>query len=157
MSNQSPVAAALAAGGYPHQVFTHPGYIKSLEQAAQERGQDPKQVVRSILFRGSDHEYIMVLVAGPQQIDWKILRRYLGMSRITMASPEEVLAITGYEIGTVAPFGLPQELRTLVDQSIIEQEEVSMGSGIRSVAIILQSKVLLQALGHYESGQFSSR
>jgi len=157
MPNQPPVAVALAAGGYSHQVFIHAGPIKSLEQAAMERGQDPEQVVRSILFRGSDQEYIMVLVAGPQQIDWKTLRRHLAMSRITMATPDEVLAVTGYETGTVAPFGMPQALRILVDQSVVDQEVVSMGSGVRSVAIILPSKVLLQALGQYETDHFSSR
>ena len=156
MKNHPPVSIALAEGGFPHKVFTHAGPIKSLEQAARERGQKPEQVVRSILFRGPDQEYIMVLVAGPQQIDWKSLRKHLGLSRITMATPEEVLKVTGYEIGTVAPFDLRQHLRILVDQSVYAQDEVSMGSGVRSVAIMIKSEVLFQALGQTERGNFTS-
>ncbi len=157
MPDQIPVSVVLSAGGYSHKVFQHPGPLRSLEQAAQERGQEPTQVVRSILFRVSEQEYIMVLVAGRHQIDWKTLRKYLGISRITMASPEEVQTVTGYQIGTVAPFGLSHPVRVLVDRSVLGEYEVSLGSGAPSVAIIIESKTLLEALGQYEIGDFSSR
>lgn len=96
----------------------------------------------------------MVLAAGPQQIDWKTLRHHLGRSRITMATPEEVLEITGYELGAVAPFGLPNPVRILVDKSVFAEEEISMGSGIRNVAVILKSADLKMALGDIEIGNF---
>ena len=86
-----PVSQALTDMGIPHRVFRHPGPVKSLEQAAAERGQLPEQIVRSIVFRLSADEFVMALMAGPQQIDWKALRRYLGEKRLTMASEEEVL------------------------------------------------------------------
>jgi Cys-tRNA(Pro) deacylase len=124
--------------------------LKSLEQAAEERGQRPSQVVRSLLFRESKGAYLMVLVAGPEQIDWKKLRQHLGTSRVTMASRSEVLQVTGYELGAVAPFGLPQPLPILVDRSVFAEEEVSMGSGVRNVAIILKSADLRAALGEVE-------
>lgn len=146
MPTQSPVALALATGGFPHQIFEHPAPVETLEQAAFERGQRPEQVVRSILFRAPQQEYILVMVAGSQQIDWKILRKYLGISRVTLAAPHEVLLITGYMIGTVAPFGLTSPIRILVDQSVIEQDEVSMGSGIPNVAVIIKTEILLKAL-----------
>ncbi|MCB0161262.1 MAG: YbaK/EbsC family protein, partial [Caldilineaceae bacterium] len=78
---EPPVAAALTTAGVSHRVFVHPGPVHSLEQAAQERGQQPEQIVRSILFRIAEGDYVMALVAGPAQISWKALRRYLGQSR----------------------------------------------------------------------------
>ena len=146
----TPVGRALDALGVPHRVFTHPGPIHSLEQAAEERGQRPEQVVRSILFRAGQDDYLMVLVAGPQQVDWKALRRTLGQSRVSMASAEDVLAVTGYEIGAVSPFGLPRPLRVLVDASVGREEEVSLGSGTRGTTIILRSADLLAALPNAE-------
>lgn len=92
----------------------------------------------------------MVLVAGPDQIDWKKLRKQVSTSRITMASPSEVLQVTGYELGAVAPFGLPKEIPILVDNSVLEQEVLSMGSGIRNVAIIIERRDLIHALGDVE-------
>lgn len=149
-----PVSAVLTELSIPHQVFRHAGPIRSLEQAAAERGQQPQQVVRSILFRLGEGEYAMVLVAGPQQIAWKALRQHLGRSRLTMASKDEVLAVTGYPIGAVGPFGMPTRLPILVDQSVLAQDEISMGSGVRGVGIIMQRADLMRALGDVEIGDF---
>jgi Cys-tRNA(Pro)/Cys-tRNA(Cys) deacylase len=149
-----PVARFLTAAQIPHRLFRHAGPVHSLEQAAQERGQQPEQVVRSILFRLAQEEYAMVLMAGPGQIDWRALRRFVGQSRLTMASEAEVLAVTGYPIGAVAPFGLPRPLRVLVDERVLAQPEVSIGSGVRGVTVILQVSDLMQALGTVAVGQF---
>ena len=123
MEQTPPVSLTLEKLGISHRVFRHTGQVTSLEQAAQERGQRPEQVVRSILFRIGEGEFIMALVAGPAQISWKKLRQHLGQSRLTMASEEEVLEVTGYRIGTVSPFGLPRPLKVLIDPSVLQEEE----------------------------------
>jgi Cys-tRNA(Pro) deacylase len=140
--------------GIPHQVFVHKGPLRSVEQAAAERGQRPEQVVRSILFRLAKDEYLMVLMAGPGQIDWKKLRHYLGTNRLTMADKDEVLRVTGYPRGAVAPVGLATPLKILVDRSVLEEETISMGSGVRGTGIILKSADLLKAIDNYEIGDF---
>ncbi len=155
MNDFPPVSQALSKQNIPHRVFRHEGQVTSLEQAAQERGQAPAQVVRSIVFRLTEGKFIMVLVAGPSQISWLALRTYLGQSRLTMATPEEVLMVTGYPIGAVAPIGIKQPLRVLIDESVFQQTEISMGSGERNVGIILQSADLRRALGEVEVGIFS--
>ena len=151
MTDFPPVSLELEKLGIPHRIFRHVGKVTSLEQAARERGQRPEQIVRSILFRTGEDEYLMVLVAGPAQISWKALRTYLGQSRLTMASEAEVLAVTGYPIGAVSPFGTARSLRVLVDASVFAEEEVSIGSGIRGTTIILKSEDLKRALGEVET------
>jgi Cys-tRNA(Pro) deacylase len=150
----TPVAQVLSAKKIPFRQFRHPGPIHSLEQAAEERGQRPEQVVRSIVFRLGRGEYIMVLIAGPDQVSWKALRRYLGQSRLSMAKREEVLQVTGYRLGAVSPFGLPAPMRILVDQSVLQEEELSIGSGRRGTTIILSTGDLQQALGEVELVDF---
>lgn len=150
----TPVTRALDAKGIRYQFFRHSGPVHSLEQAAEERGQQPEQVVRSILFRLSKDEFVMVLIAGPQQISWQKLRRYLDESRITMASQSEVLSVTGYPLGAVSPLGLIEPVRILVDESVLQEGEISLGSGIRNTTIILYSQDLLKALGDVEIGSF---
>ncbi len=144
---ETPVTRELDQKQIPYELFTHDGPVRSLEQAAAERNQQPEQVVRSLLFRLVADEFLMVLVAGPQQIDWKQLRRTLGQSRLTMAKPDELRRVTGYEMGAVAPFGLPRPVRVLVDQSVLDQEEISMGSGVRGTAVMLKTADLLKGLG----------
>jgi Cys-tRNA(Pro) deacylase len=146
----TPVGRELLARGIPFREYHHPGPVHSLEQAARERGQRPEQVVRSILFRLAQDDYLMVLVAGPQQIDWKALRRVVGQSRLTTATADEVRSVTGFEIGAVSPFALPRPLRVLLDESVMREPEVSIGSGLRGITVILASADLLRALGDVE-------
>ncbi len=146
MTALPPVSRALTARGVPHRVFRHETPIKSVEQAARERGQLLAQVVRSIVFRTGKDEFMMALMAGTGQISWQALRKYVGKSRLTMAKPEEVLAVTGYVRGTVSPFGLKTPLRILVDESVLAQDEISLGSGEKSVAIMMRRADLMDAL-----------
>lgn len=160
MSERPPVSQILQEMNVPHRVFRHPGPIRSLEQAAEEREQDPEQIVRSLLFRITAGEYVLVLIAGSQQVDWRALRQTLGESRLTMASRQEVQEATGYELGAVSPFGLPQPWPILLDESVLARKEVSIGSGLRGTTIILRSKDLLRALGdvrHVRVGQKTRR
>jgi prolyl-tRNA editing enzyme YbaK/EbsC (Cys-tRNA(Pro) deacylase) len=164
MRDTTPVTEILSGLSIPHRLFRHPGPVASLEQAARERGQRPGQVVRSLVFRLSPRsgqqsgevKFVMVLVAGPAQVSWPALRAYLGQSRLTTASEAEVLAVTGYPIGAVSPLGLPSPLRILVDQSVLQEEEVSIGSGQRHAAVILKTADLLKALGQVDAGDFTS-
>lgn len=147
-----PVSIALEQLGVPHTIFRHDEArpVHSLEQAASDRGQRASQVVRSILFRVAEDEFIMALVAGPAQISWKTLRKHLGKSRVSMASEDEVLAVTGYRIGAVGPFGLLNQVKVLIDPSVMLEEEISIGSGMRNTAVILKSTDLHHALKNSE-------
>ena len=171
MPDSTPVTFALDALAIPYRLFRHPGPVHSLEQAAQERGQGPEQVVRSIVFRvsgaatpdrffgnlsgvGAEGKYVMVLIAGARQVSWPTLRRHLGQSRLTMATEAELLKVTGYPVGAVSPFGLPQPMRLLVDESVFAPDEVSIGAGERGLTVILRSDDLRRALGEAEVGEF---
>lgn len=145
-NQQPPISIILEKLGVPHSVFRHENPVHSFEQAASERGQRPSQVVRSILFRVTEGEYAMVLMAGQAQVSWKKLRQALGRSRISMASEEEVLEVTGYRIGAVGPFGLLKQARVLIEAGVLNEEEISIGSGMRSVAVILKTRDLQNAL-----------
>ena len=161
MNERPPASIALEELGIPHRVFRHPGLVASFEQAASERGQRPEQIVRSILFQVRAGEFVMVLMAGQEQVDWRSLRKLVGRSRVRMATEEEVLGVTGYRIGTVSPFGMrnqaPPEsdrhlhpvqvkVKILIDASVLKEEEISIGSGVHGTAILMKSVDLRKAL-----------
>lgn len=150
MTEQPPASIALEKLNIPHRVFKHEIPVNSFEQAASDRKQRPEQVVRSILFQIRPEEFLMVLVAGREQVDWKKLRQYVGRSRVRMATEEEVLEVTGYRIGTVSPFGLKNKVKVLIDGSVLREDEISTGSGVRNMAIIMRSADLRQALNESE-------
>ena len=150
MTEQPPASIALKKMNIPHQVFVHKSPVTSFEQAASDRKQRPEQIVRSILFQIRPEEFWMVLMAGRDQIDWKKLRQFVKRSRIRMATEEEVLEVTGYRVGTVSPFGLKDQVTVLIDASVLREEEISIGSGVRNMAIIMKSADAQRALGNPE-------
>lgn len=142
----TPVTQALDQLGISYRTFTHPGPVHSVEQAAQERGMLPDQVIRSLVFRLAEDEFVMILAPGEHQVNWPALRKYFQRSRLTLASEAEVLKVTGYRLGAVSPFGLPQPMRILVDCSIFNQSEVSLGSGVRGSTVILSIEDFRKAM-----------
>ncbi len=155
-TDSTKVTRYLDEKGIPYRFFRHQGEVHSLEQAARERGQGLDQIVRSIVFRLSKGGFVMVLAAGEHQVSWPALRHHLGTSRISMATEAEVLEVTGYPIGAVSPFATRQPLRILVDRQILQEAEISVGSGVRYTTVIMKCEDFIQALGNVEVGDFAS-
>ncbi len=154
-SIETPAIQVLKDVHIPFQIFQHLTKITSLQQAAEERGQEPDQIIRSILFRQSNEQFIMVLMAGERQISWKALRSYLGERRISLATPQEVLDQTGYEIGAVTPFGLARPMRIIADPSVFAYPDISLGSGRKGYAIIIGSNLLSELIRDLEIATLS--
>jgi Cys-tRNA(Pro) deacylase len=150
----TPVTQALDALGIPHTLHIHPRPLRSLEQAAAERGLLPDQIVRSLVFRLEEGSFVLVLMPGPRKASWPKLRRFLGVSRLTTATAEEVVQVTGYEPGAVSPFGIRSPLRLIADRGVLAHEVLSIGAGIRNAGIILRRDDLLRAL-QPEIGDFA--
>jgi Cys-tRNA(Pro)/Cys-tRNA(Cys) deacylase len=72
-----------------------------------------------------------------------------------MASEAEVQAATGFVRGAVTPLGLPHPMQILADESVFVPNEISIGSGVQGVAIILKPTDLQSALGQFEIGKFA--
>ena len=150
MDIKPPASLALDSMGIEHRLFLHERPVTSFEQAASDRNQRPEQIVRSILFQVRPEEFVMVLMAGRDQINWKKLRQIVKRSRVRMATEEEVEEVTGYKVGTVSPFGLKHQARVMIDASVLKEEEISIGSGLRNVAILMKSAALRHALSNAE-------
>lgn len=154
MVSSTPVTDYLEEQGIPHTLHLHGHPVRSLQQAAEERGLQPSQIVRSLLFRCENERYVLVLMPGPGKVSWPKLRHHLGVSRLTTATADQVREMTGYEPGAVSPFGLPQPIPLLADRRLLEQETVSLGAGIRDAGVILKTQDLIKAL-HPELGDFT--
>jgi len=50
----------------------------------------------------------------------------------------------------VSPFGLKNPVKILIDVSVFQEEQISVGSGVRNIAIIMKSADLREALGDAE-------
>ena len=139
---------ALAAAGVVHTVVRH-GRVSSLDEAAAARGLLPRQVLKTIVVRLGEGDYVLVLVPGDRQISWPKLRELLGVNRLSMPDAETAKEATGYERGTITPFGAfgPEEGRSwpvIADALILDRgEPVSIGGGAHGVSATLEADALI--------------
>jgi Cys-tRNA(Pro)/Cys-tRNA(Cys) deacylase len=146
MEPVSPAEEQVRRLGIPYRLRRHNHPIRSLAQAASEWGMAEDQFVRSLVFRLQDSGFILLLMPGPSQVAWGKLRRFLGVSRITTASPDEVANVTGHRPGTVSPFGLAKPLQLMADERLRALGEVTVGAGIPDTSLIMQAGDLIAAL-----------
>jgi Cys-tRNA(Pro) deacylase len=137
--------ALAALADLPHTVLRH-GPVSSLEEAAEARGVAPAAVVKTLVVRRGEGDYLFVLVPGDRQISWPKLRALLGVSRLALPPAEEALDATGYERGTITPFGSTTAWPVVADAAVVGQE-ITLGGGAHGVAVKLQADDAVGALG----------
>jgi prolyl-tRNA editing enzyme YbaK/EbsC (Cys-tRNA(Pro) deacylase) len=64
-----------------------------------------------------------------------LVRRHLGARKISFASMQDAVELTGMEYGGITPIGLPSQWPVLIDPGVIEAGRVIVGSGIRGSKI----------------------
>jgi Cys-tRNA(Pro)/Cys-tRNA(Cys) deacylase len=137
--------AALDAAGVAHRVIRH-GPVKSLAEAAAARGVDPPDVVKTLVVRRADDDYLFVLVPGDRTISWPKLRTLLGVSRLSMPDAGTARAVTGYERGTITPFGSTRAWPVIADERVAGRT-VTLGAGAHGVAVAVAAEDVVRALG----------
>jgi Cys-tRNA(Pro) deacylase len=144
-SGEDRAIGALTASGLTYAVTRH-GPVRSLAEAAAARGVEPRDVVKTLVVRRGDGDYLFVLVPGDREISWPKLRGHLGVSRLSMPDAATALEVTGYERGTITPFGSSTAWPVVADASMTGRT-VSMGAGAHGVAATLEGDAVVAALG----------
>ena len=93
--------------------------MHSLAEAAQARGVEPADVIKTLVVRRGADDYLFVLVPGDRVISWPKLRTLLGVNRMTMPDAREAKDATGYERGTITPFGSTRTWPVIADERIV--------------------------------------
>lgn len=137
---------AVEAAGLAHRVVrTRPA--GSAEQSAELQGIPLSALLRTLVVRRGDDDYLFVLVPGGRRFDWPKLRAHLGVKRLSMPDADEAKAVTGYERGAITPFGAAHAWPVIADASVLAHETVAIGGGARGVNLHLGSRALVDALG----------
>ena len=119
--------AALAASGLSYRLISH-GPVRSLAEAAEARGVTPADVVKTLVVRRGEGDFLFVLVPGDRAISWPKLRAVLGVSRLSMPDAAVAREVTGYERGTITPFGSVTAWPVIADERI-GGREITLGAG----------------------------
>jgi Cys-tRNA(Pro)/Cys-tRNA(Cys) deacylase len=142
----TPALDALAAAGTPHRVVRTPR-AGSAEEAAAIQGIPMGALLRTIVVRRGEDDYLFVVVPAGRRFDWAKLRAHLGVRRLTLPDADEAREVTGYERYTITPFGSVRAWPVLVDAAATTEPLVSIGGGAFGVSAHLAPTDLVAALG----------
>lgn len=143
--DDTPALRALAESGIEYAVTRH-GRVRSLAEAAEARGVPPRAIVKTMVVRRGPEDHLFVLVPGDREISWPKLRAVLGVNRISMPDAEVAREVTGYERGTITPFGSANPLPVIADERILGQT-ISIGAGAHGVAATVSADAMIAHLG----------
>ena len=117
----------------------------SAEEAARLQGIPTGALLRTIVVRRGDDDYLFVLVPAGRRFDWPRLREHLGVRRLTLPDADEARAATGYERYTITPFGATRAWPVIVDAAATAYDVVSVGGGAFGVNLHLAPADLVAA------------
>jgi Cys-tRNA(Pro) deacylase len=118
----------------------------SAEESARFQGIDLHQLLRTIVIRRGENDYLFVLVPGGRNIDWGKLRKHLGVSRLSLPEKEEATEATGYERGAITPFGSMNAWPVIADASMDQEAKVAIGGGAHGVNLHINAGALIAHL-----------
>jgi Cys-tRNA(Pro)/Cys-tRNA(Cys) deacylase len=118
----------------------------SAAESAELQGIALGALLRTIVVRRGDDDYLFVLVPADRRFDWGMLRAHLGVRRLTLPDAEEARRVTGYERYTITPFGAIRPWPVILDASATAFELVSVGGGAFGVNLHLSPAALVRYL-----------
>jgi Cys-tRNA(Pro)/Cys-tRNA(Cys) deacylase len=144
-SIETPAERAVAAAGIPHRIVRiEPA--RSAEEAAERQGIPLNALLRTIVVRRGDDDYLFVLVPAGRRFDWPKLRAHLGVTRLSLPAADEAQAATGYVRYTITPFGSSRAWPVIADSTVLDEPLVAIGGGAFGVNIHLAPRDLVKAL-----------
>ena len=142
----TPALTALEMSGLEFRVVrTLPA--RSAEESAELQGIELGALLRSIVVRRGDDDYLFVLVPGGRRFDWPKLRAHLGVSRLSLPNADEAREATGYERGAITPFGATRQWPVIIDAAALKHATVAIGGGARGVNVHLAPSAIVEQLG----------
>ena len=145
MSADPRVLSALDAAGVPYEVMPCDPELADTADFCRAYGIDPAESANTIVVASRQppgHEAACVALATTKIDVNGVVRRRLGVRKVSFASANTTEAMTGMEIGGVTVPGLPKGLPVWVDTAVAAAPSVVIGAGTRSAKIRLSGDAL---------------
>jgi len=146
MSVRDRIEAHLKQAGSAYDVIEH-AYADTSETVAIARGTPLNWGGKSLVFKlGKKEDFAVFAINAHRAINSKAIRRFIGLSRLRFARPEELLELTGLKPGCVPPFGHPIfNLPLYVDASLPPQEDIAFSVGTHTASLTMKTAAYLAA------------
>ena len=146
------VRKALQEQGYEPEVVELERTARSAAEAADALGVRVEQIVKSLVFRGTQTgRPVLVLAGGANRVDERRISD-LFSEPVGMADAAYVREKTGFSIGGVPPVGHAERPTTFVDEDLLREEEVWAAAGHTHAVFGLEPAELVRITGGRVAG-----
>jgi Cys-tRNA(Pro)/Cys-tRNA(Cys) deacylase len=140
----------LDANGAAYEVLTFSSDIHSAAGAAEAVGLDPKEVYKTLVVQRARGRPLLVMIAGDQRIDLKVLAASVGetRTRLQMATQREAEALTGLQVGGISALVLLNKgFEICIERAAQDLDAVVVSGGQRGIDLRLQVADLVRVTG----------
>ena len=120
--------------------------VYTSEQASGVINQPIDSGAKSLLLK-ADNDFVLAVLPGGKKLSSKKLKDFLGLKKSRFATPQEVKEIMGCETGACYPLGRIVGIKTIVDNALLENGEISFNPGLHDKTIRLKSRDYLLIAG----------
>lgn len=124
-----------------HLSFDQPCH--SVAEAALAVNASPEELVKNICLLDGDDQLITAIVKGEDRVSVSRIAKTLQRDGLRLATPEEILAKTGYPCGGTPSFGY--QAMFLIDPRVMEREIVYTGGGSETSLVRISTGELVRA------------
>jgi Cys-tRNA(Pro)/Cys-tRNA(Cys) deacylase len=114
-------------------------------QAAQALRRHPSTVFKTLIVALDSGELICAIVASNTRLNLKAVASAARAKKAELSDPKRAERTTGYVVGGISPIGQKRRLRTFVDASALQLDEIVVNGGRRGLQIVLRPSDLIQA------------
>ena len=144
------VVAALDRTGLPYELIPCDPDFADTAAFCERYGYAPEQSANTIVVatKREPKQYVACVVLATTRLDVNgTVKRRLAAGKVSFADAEETATLTGMRIGGVTALALPAGLPLWVDGRVMEQPQVILGGGSRSLKVQVAPEALVRAPG----------
>jgi Cys-tRNA(Pro)/Cys-tRNA(Cys) deacylase len=138
------VLADATARGIDVEFIERPA-ANSLESAAELLGLPASSIIKTLVVKRHDGDFLFALVPGDRQISWSKLRGVVGVNKLKLPEASVALEATGYERGTIVPLGSTTAWPVYADSRVVGR--IALGAGEHGVSALVDADQLIAGLG----------
>ncbi|MEG0264694.1 MAG: YbaK/EbsC family protein [Erysipelotrichaceae bacterium] len=96
---------------------------------------------KNLFLKGkSGSYYVMVSIEG-MRFDRKFMKELLG-EKVSISSSEDLMNVTGYEVGCATSFGYDKDIKIIVDEQIFNHDSFICSAGTPTTSYVMKCKDL---------------
>lgn len=121
---------------------------------AQQLGQNPKQVFKTLLTRTPNNHIYVFVVPVEKELDLKLCAKAVKEKSIAMLPVKEINQISGYIRGGCSPIGMKKAFPTSFDPSCLQYEAIYVSGGAIGCQLEIHAQDIINLL-HAECAEIT--